>query len=129
MDVNKCVRPKAWRCNSYGDVQLLATYEPSEDRYIFPPLPDHLQTKDAELRLLPNVGRLYSYTVNPPNAKRGSPQRAFSLVDFPEQNVRVFGRLRLEGDFRPNLDTPVRVALEESEKGEDYIFDCVEEDA
>ncbi len=128
MDVNKCVRPKAWKYNSNGDVQLLATYEPKKDRYVFPPLPEHLQAEDAELRSLPTIGKLYSYSVNPPNPKRGTPQRAFALVDFPEQNVRVFGRLRLEGDYRPALDISVKVALEQLEKGEDYIFDCLEED-
>lgn len=126
MDIEKFMRPKAWERDSDGQVRLLATYEPAKDRYVFPPLPGHLQSEGTELRPLPNIGRLYSYTLNPPNPKRGTPQRAFALVDFPDQNVRVFGRLRLEGDFRPKLDTPVKVDLEAFKKGEDYVFDCLE---
>jgi uncharacterized OB-fold protein len=128
MDINKYVRPKAWEHSDDGKVRLLATYEPSESCYVFPPLHEHLHSEDAELRPLSSIGRLYSYTVNPPNPKRGIPQRAFALVDFPEQNLRVFGRLRLEGDFRPTLDTLVKVEIEEFKKDEDYIFDCIQED-
>ena len=126
MDIGEYTRPKAWERDGAGEVRLLATYEPGEGRYVFPPLPGHLRAEDAELRPLPSVGRLYTYTLNPPNPKRGTPQRAFALVDFPEQNLRVFGRLRLEGDSRPTLDGPVKVQLEEYKKDEDYIFACLE---
>ncbi len=126
MEIGEYTRPKAWERDDAGEVRLLATYDPGEKRYIFPPLSKHLQAGDAELRSLPNVGRLYTYTLNPPNPKRGTPQRAFALVDFPEQNLRVFGRLRLESDSRPSLDSPVKVLLEEYKKDEDYIFVCLE---
>jgi hypothetical protein len=128
MDLSKSIRPKAWERTNDGDVRILATYEPSEKRYVFPPLPGHLQSECAELRRLPSVGRLYSYTVMPANPKRGTPQRAFALVDYPDQDLRVFGRLQLTDDFRPILNTAVRVGLEELTKGEDYVFECIEED-
>lgn len=85
---------------------LLASQDPLSGETQFPPAEWVRENHPPITLRIGPTGRLYTYTVVHPG-KAVAPY-GLAFVDF-EPGVRVFGRLLLDGECRPDVDSEVQV--------------------
>jgi len=83
----------------------VATYYPR------PQLCPTCWSEDVRKVMLPRVGTLYSYSVVHTGRAGWQTPYLLGAVDFPEINTRVVGVLKGPPDWRPALDSSVRVGV------------------
>ncbi|SAK84266.1 hypothetical protein AWB79_05744 [Caballeronia hypogeia] len=117
-----------WRIED-GRVVLLAYRHRGRDALYFPPLPPTSPLIDAtELVALAGTAALYSFTVMHPSPKTGKPPMPLGFADYPE-GLRIFGRLMYPPGRRPAIGDALKACLIETEDGEIYAFEPLEEGA